>query len=63
MTGSYYLTELEPYQTVFTLGMWNSAKSLRKLYVFFCLINKSLKTVLDKLLKTSNISIERVWIL
>ena len=21
MTGSYYLTELEPYQTVFTLGM------------------------------------------
>ena len=42
MTGPKYLMELEPFQTVFNLGIWNSL-FLQKLYVFFCLINKPLE--------------------
>ena len=43
MIGPKYVSELEPYQTVFTLGIWNSL-FLGKLYVFSCLTSKSQKS-------------------
>ena len=49
MIGPKFVSELEPYQTVFTLGIWNSL-FLGKLYVFSCLTSKSQKVVSERFL-------------
>ena len=62
MIGSKHLNELGSFQTVYSLSIWNSL-FLWHLSEFSRLINKSLKIVSDRFLKTLNISIANVWIL